>query len=41
MVFQTLLGLLMSIVFVAAAQQFASVFVPRDVRAVSIIYVRI
>ncbi|KAL4783692.1 hypothetical protein BJX76DRAFT_329145 [Aspergillus varians] len=41
MVFQALLGLLMSVIFVAAAQEFASAFVPRDVRAASITYIRV
>ncbi|KAL3455945.1 hypothetical protein BJX64DRAFT_297115 [Aspergillus heterothallicus] len=41
LVFQTLLGLLMSIIFVAASRQFSSTFVPHDVREASITYVRI
>ncbi|KAL4779445.1 hypothetical protein BJX76DRAFT_365246 [Aspergillus varians] len=41
MIFQAFLGLLMSIALVAAAPQFSSTFVPREVRAVSITYVRI
>lgn len=41
MVFQSLLGLLMSIAIVAAARQLASTFVPHDVRAASITYIRI
>lgn len=40
-VFQALLGLLMSVIFAAAARQFASAFVPRDVRAASITYIRV
>ncbi|CEL11978.1 hypothetical protein ASPCAL15072 [Aspergillus calidoustus] len=40
-VIQAILGLLMSIVFVGAAQQFSSTFVPHDVREASIIYIRI
>ena len=40
-VLQALLGLLMSIIFVSAARRFASTFVPREVCAVSITYVRI
>lgn len=38
---QTVLGLIMSIAFVGAAHQFAAVFVPGQVRDLSIIYVRI
>ncbi|KAL4761140.1 uncharacterized protein BDW70DRAFT_168210 [Aspergillus foveolatus] len=41
MAFQALLGLLMSVIFVAAARQFASAFVPRDVRAASLTYIRV
>ncbi|KAL2783309.1 hypothetical protein BJX66DRAFT_132182 [Aspergillus keveii] len=41
MIFQALLGLLMSIVFVGAARQFSAAFVPHDVREASITYVRI
>ncbi|KAL4984092.1 hypothetical protein BDW68DRAFT_190759 [Aspergillus falconensis] len=40
-VFQSILGLIMSIVFVAAARSFSAVFVPHDVREASITYVRI
>ncbi|KAL4935808.1 hypothetical protein BDV06DRAFT_233934 [Aspergillus oleicola] len=40
-VFQALLGLLMSVIFVAAARHFALAFVPRDVRAASITYIRV
>lgn len=40
-IFQTILGLCMSIAFVAAAHQFAAAFVPMEVRAVSLTYVRI
>lgn len=39
--FQALFGLLISVIFVAAARQFASAFVPRDVRATSITYIRV
>jgi hypothetical protein len=38
---QTILGLIMSVAFVGAARQFADVFVPEEVRSVSINYVRI
>lgn len=38
---QSILGLIMSIVFVGAAKQFASGFVPIEVRAASLTYVRI
>ena len=38
---QTILGLVMSIAVVGAARQFANVFVPKKVRDISIIYVRI
>jgi Na+-driven multidrug efflux pump len=38
---QSILGLLMSICFVAAAQQFADAFVPANVRQASLTYVRI
>ncbi|KAK3058476.1 hypothetical protein LTR09_000040 [Extremus antarcticus] len=40
-IFQAVLGLIMSIVFAAAAQQFANVFVPVEVREASLTYVRI
>ncbi|KAF2501886.1 hypothetical protein BU16DRAFT_211451 [Lophium mytilinum] len=40
-VFQTLMGLIMSIVFVAAAESFAASFVPREVRQSSLNYVRV
>ncbi|KAL2843246.1 hypothetical protein BJX68DRAFT_270255 [Aspergillus pseudodeflectus] len=40
-IFQATLGLLMSIVFVGAAQQFSSTFVAYHVREASIIYIRI
>lgn len=40
-IFQSVLGLIMSIAFVAAAKQFASGFVPVEVRAASLTYVRI
>ena len=39
--FQSVLGLVMSIGFVAGAARFASVFVPVEVRAASVAYVRI
>lgn len=39
--FQATLGLLMSIVFVSAAKSFAEGFVPAEVRALSLTYVRI
>ncbi|KAK2739433.1 hypothetical protein FQN57_006562 [Myotisia sp. PD_48] len=39
--FQAILGLLMSIIFAAAAEQFAASFVPIEVRDASITYVRI
>ncbi|KAK1066613.1 hypothetical protein LTR74_006983 [Friedmanniomyces endolithicus] len=39
--FQTVLGFIMSIAFVAAAQQFADAFVPAQVREASLTYVRI
>ncbi|KAH8805130.1 hypothetical protein F5884DRAFT_798486 [Xylogone sp. PMI_703] len=39
--FQALLGLLMSVVFISAASSFASSFVPSEVRGVSLTYVRI
>lgn len=38
---QTMLGLIMSIVFAGAARQFANAFVPEETRAVSVDYVRI
>lgn len=38
---QSMLGLVMSIAIVTAAQQFANTFVPEEVRAVSLTYVRI
>ncbi|BCS17463.1 uncharacterized protein APUU_10291S [Aspergillus puulaauensis] len=40
-VFQSLLGSIMSIAFAAAAKQFADAFVPHDIREASITYVRI
>jgi hypothetical protein len=40
-IFQSILGLIMSIAFVGAAKQFASGFVPVDVRAASLTYIRI
>ncbi|KAL4944137.1 hypothetical protein BDV06DRAFT_220606 [Aspergillus oleicola] len=40
-VFQAVLGLIMSIAFVGAARQFSSAFLPVEVREASIIYVRI
>ncbi|KAM3425238.1 hypothetical protein BST61_g7190 [Cercospora zeina] len=40
-IFQAVLGLLMSIIFAAAAKQFAQVFVPENVREASLTYVRI
>lgn len=40
-IFQTILGLVMSIVFIGAAKQFAAGFVPVEVRAASLTYVRI
>ncbi|KAF8417641.1 hypothetical protein EV426DRAFT_540196 [Tirmania nivea] len=39
--FQSILGLIMSIVFVSCAQQFANAFVPEPVRSASLTYVRI
>lgn len=39
--FQSVLGCIMSIVFVAAAQNFANAFVPMEVRQSSLTYVRI
>ena len=39
--FQSILGLIMSICFVAAAKQFADAFVPREVAEASLTYVRI
>ncbi|KAF2008468.1 hypothetical protein BU24DRAFT_445489 [Aaosphaeria arxii CBS 175.79] len=39
--FQTLLGTILSVIFLAAAERFAGSFVPAEVRAVSISYVRI
>ncbi|KXJ85946.1 hypothetical protein Micbo1qcDRAFT_220071 [Microdochium bolleyi] len=39
--FQTLLGLIMSVVFAAAAEQFAQSFVPVEARAQSITYIRL
>ncbi|KAK0925703.1 hypothetical protein LTR91_025855 [Friedmanniomyces endolithicus] len=39
--FQTVLGFIMSIAFIAAAQQFADAFVPAQVRQASLTYVRI
>lgn len=39
--FQSVLGLIMSIVFVSCAQQFANAFVPEPVRNASLAYVRI
>lgn len=40
-IFQIVLGLIMSIAFVGAAQQFANAFVPAEVRTASLTYVRI
>jgi Na+-driven multidrug efflux pump len=40
-VFQALMGLIMTIIFVAAAKSFAATFVPADVRQSSLNYVRI
>ncbi|KAL4898831.1 hypothetical protein BDW74DRAFT_164378 [Aspergillus multicolor] len=40
-IFQSILGLIMSIAFAAAARSFSSAFVPHDVREASITYVRI
>jgi Na+-driven multidrug efflux pump len=40
-VFQAVLGLIMSIAFAGAARQFSATFVPHDVREASITYVRI
>lgn len=40
-IFQSILGLIMSIAIVGAAQQFANAFVPEEVRSVSLTYVRI
>lgn len=39
-IIQSILGLIMSIAIVAAAQQFANAFVPEEVRVVSLTYVR-
>ncbi|RMX81113.1 hypothetical protein D0869_07054 [Hortaea werneckii] len=39
--FQALLGLILSVCFVAAAPQFADAFVPAEVRSASVTYVRI
>ncbi|KAL2822926.1 hypothetical protein BJX63DRAFT_426756 [Aspergillus granulosus] len=41
MIFQALLGLLMSIIFVAAAHQFLSTVIPHEVREASVTCVRI
>ncbi|KAG8626754.1 hypothetical protein KVT40_005699 [Elsinoe batatas] len=41
MLFQSVLGLIMSIAFVAGASTFADAFVPTEVRAASVTYVRI
>ncbi|RDW72737.1 uncharacterized protein DSM5745_07909 [Aspergillus mulundensis] len=41
LVFQSILGLIMSIAFAAAARSFSAAFVPHDVREASITYVRI
>ncbi|OCL12908.1 hypothetical protein AOQ84DRAFT_372658, partial [Glonium stellatum] len=41
LVFQTLMGLLMTVIFVGAAPAFAASFVPADVRASSLAYVRV
>lgn len=38
---QTLLGLIMSIIFIGAARQFANTFVPEEVRGASVDYIRI
>jgi len=40
-IFQCVLGLIMSVIFVAAAKQFAAGFVPVNVRAASVTYIRI
>jgi Na+-driven multidrug efflux pump len=40
-IFQSLLGLIMSIIFVSAAKEFSSAFVPEEVRDASLDYVRI
>ncbi|KAL4868399.1 hypothetical protein BDV12DRAFT_169678 [Aspergillus spectabilis] len=40
-VFQAVLGLIMSIAFAGAARQFSATFVPHDVREASVTYVRI
>jgi len=40
-IFQTLMGLIMSVIFVGAAESFAASFVPREVRQSSLNYVRI
>lgn len=40
-IFQAVLGLIMSIVFVSCAQDFANAFVPEPVRSASLTYVRI
>lgn len=41
LVFQTLMGFIMAVIFVAAAESFAASFVPPDVRQSSLNYVRI
>ena len=40
-IFQTVLGTIMSVIFVAAARSFAGAFVPIEVRATSLTYVRL
>lgn len=40
-IFQTVLGVIISVILTGAARQFAAVFVPVDVREVSLTYVRI
>lgn len=40
-IFQTLMGLIMTVVFIAAAESFAGSFVPREIRHSSLAYVRI
>jgi hypothetical protein len=41
LIFQTLMGLIMTVVFVGAAERFAASFVPEEVRSASLSYVRL